>query len=328
MIKQICRKAFASLTLAVSVSITGAVTEAKAVSNDLVDGFASVSVEELGVQNSSGVSSTVDLELPYASPLLAQTTETAQIVDDTFAPLTEEELREQLRIDPNFVPGAPKPSPASGFLVPSAYGASQGDAFVGLSGITAGRTEDKWDGSASVGFGLGDPEKNVGLEVSLAIISLDGFAEDGSVGVKLHKTFPKAGNLGVALGWSNAIKWGAAGRAEDTFYGVATKAFDLRPGKENPLPLTTSLGVGTGSFRSLGAIEDGNNTPNLFGSLGLRIIPEVSVVSSWSGSSLGLGASAAPFDFPLVMTAGVSDVTDNTDSGSRFNGALGYSFSF
>lgn len=328
MIQQLRRKILAGLALAISVSLLGTFSEAKASSSLLVD-ESSISVEALGLQNhNSDVSSTLDLGLAETTPILAQATETAQIVDDTFAPLTEEELRDRLRIDPNFVPGQPKPSPASGFLTPSAYGASQGDAFVGLSGVTAGQQEDKWDGSASLGFGLGNPEKNVGLEVSLAIISLDGFAEDGSVGVKLHKVFPKAGNLGVALGWSNAIKWGAAGNAEDTFYGVATKAFDLRPNQDNTLPLTATVGVGTGGFRSKGAIADGTNAPNVFGSLGLRVIPEVSIVSSWSGSSLGLGASTAPFNFPLVMTAGVSDVTGNTSNGARFNGAIGYSFSF
>lgn len=328
MIQQLYRKVFAGLALAVSMSLLGTLTEAKAVSSSLVDGLTPVSIEELGVQSHSSVSSARDLGLANADPLLAQTTETAQIVDETFAPLTDEELRQQLRIDPNFVPGRPRPIPSSSFLVPSGYGASQGDAFVGISGVTAGRDEDKWDGSASVGFGLGDPVKNVGVEVSLGIISLDGFAEDGSVGFKLHKVFPKAGNLGLALGWSNAIKWGDAGNAKDTFYGVATKAFDLRPDKDNPLPLTASLGVGTGSFRSNGAIAADDNAPNVFGSLGLRVIPEVSLVSSWSGSALGTGVSAAPFDFPLVLTAGVSDVTDNTSGGARFNGAIGYSFSF
>lgn len=249
-------------------------------------------------------------------------------VDDTFAPLTDDELRQILLINPNFAPGRPRPAPGSGFLTPSAYGADWGDAFVGLSGVTAGRDDNKWDGSAGLGIGFGDAVENVGVEVSLGIISLDGFAEDGTIGFKLHKVFPKADNLAVALGWSNAIKWGDAGRAEDTFYGVVTKAFDLRPGNANPLPLTASLGVGTGGFRSNGAIAAGSNDPNVFGSLGLRVIPELSVVSGWTGRSLGLGVSAAPFDFPLVMTAGVSDVTDNTSTGPRFNASLGYSFSF
>ncbi|MEM9949521.1 MAG: hypothetical protein AAF810_26110 [Cyanobacteria bacterium P01_D01_bin.36] len=249
-------------------------------------------------------------------------------VEDTFAPLTDDEIRRLLLINPSAALDRPQPVPGSGFLTPSAYGADWGDAFIGLAGVTAGRTDNKWDGSASVGVGFGDAVDNVGVELSLGIISLDGFAEDGTVGFKLHKVFPRANNLAVAAGWSNAISWGAAENAEDTFYGVVTQRFDLQPGRENTLPLTASLGVGTGSFRSLGAIAADSNDPNVFGSLGLRVIPELSIVSGWTGSALGLGVSAAPFDFPLVVTAGVSDVTDNTRTGPRFNASLGYSFSF
>ncbi|MEM9088949.1 MAG: hypothetical protein AAGC93_09420 [Cyanobacteria bacterium P01_F01_bin.53] len=289
-----------------------------------------------GTVSSEGVMpkppSVVDEMLAQQDVVAQQSSDVAQDVfspvDDTFAPLSDDELRNLLLIDPNFVPGAPGSSPASGFGVPSAYGADWGDAFVGLSGVTSGRNDTKWDGSFSTGIGFGDAIENVGVEVSVGIISLDGFADDGTVGVKLHKVIPQADNLAVALGWSNAIKWGDASNAEDTFYGVVTKRFNLRPNEVNKLPLTASLGVGTGAFRSKGAIAVGDNTPNVFGSLGLRVIPELSVVSGWTGSALGLGVSAAPFDFPLVFTAGVTDVTDNTSNGPRFTASMGYSFSF
>lgn len=249
--------------------------------------------------------------------------------DDTFAPLTDEEIRQLLLIDPNAsrdILDRPRATPSSSFLTPTAYGADWGDAFIGIAGATGGNTDT--DGSASLGIGFGDAVDNIGVEVSAGIISLDGFAEDGIVGFKLHKIFPQADNLAVAVGWANPIKWGAAEDEEDTFYGVVTKRFALRPESVNQLPLTTSLGVGTGTFRSSGALDAGDNAPNLFGSVSLRVIPQLSVTSSWTGRELGLAASAAPFEFPLVFTAGVSDITDNTAEGTRFQGSMGYSFSF
>ena len=103
-----------------------------------------------------------------ANTILAQNgTEFAQDgvnpVDNTFAPLTDEELRQQLLINPDFVPGAPRPSPASGFGVPSAFGADWGDAFIGIAGVTEGRTDDKADGSISLGAGFGNADDNVGV---------------------------------------------------------------------------------------------------------------------------------------------------------------------
>ncbi|PZO10256.1 MAG: hypothetical protein DCF25_20880 [Leptolyngbya foveolarum] len=251
--------------------------------------------------------------------------------DDTFSPLSDEEIRQQLLLETQPRSNRPRarPVPASSFLTPTAYGADWGDAYIGLAQVTEGKPADSnFDGSAAIGFGFGDAIKNVGLETSVSIISLNGFAEDGIVGFKLHKIFPEADNLAVALGWSNPIKWGAARQREDNFYGVVTKRFELRPSRNNSLPLTASLGLGTGTFRSTGAIAANNNAPNVFGSVGLSVIPEVSLITSWTGSGLNLAASTAPLNFPLVLTLGVSDLTDNTVEGPRFHSTLGYSYSF
>lgn len=260
----------------------------------------------------------------------------AQTNGDTAAPPSDQEIREQLLTTPNsaetpeidVLDRRPQPVPSSTFITPNAYGADWGDFYIGSAGATED-TQDGLDGSASVGMGFGNAVDNVGVELNVGIISIDGFADDGTVGFKVHKLFPGANNLGVAVGWYNPISWGAAKQDEDTFYGVVTQRFDLRPEKDNPLPLTTSLGVGTGAFRSNGAIAAGDNAPNLFGSVGLRVIPQVSLVSSWSGRALGLAASAAPFqNLPFVFTAGVADLTDNTEDGTQFVGGLGYSFGF
>ncbi len=353
MTTRLYRKAFAGIALAVSLLITGAIPKANASPrlsrSDLLGGdVISTTSSDLLVPDSAhpisemvnrSVASPVDPVAGFSrsssvtSAILAQDSiqlaqDGVNPVDNTFSPLTDEELRQQLLVNPDFVPDAPRPAPASGFGVPSAFGADWGDAFIGLSGVTEGRTDNKADGSISLGMGFGDTVDNVGVEVSLGIISLDGFAEDGSIGVKLHKVFPQADNLAVAVGWSNPITWGDANSAKDTFYGVVTKRFALQPERRNTLPLTASLGLGTGAFRTTGAIDAGTNPPNLFGSLGLQVIPELSLVSGWTGSGLGLGVSAAPFNFPLVLTAGVSDVTGNTRSGARVNASVGYSFSF
>ena len=273
------------------------------------------------------------------APLHSAQTTIAQV--DTTSPSNNEagseEIRQQLLTTPNPVTEPvpeidvldrrPQPIPSSTFITPNAYGADWGDFYLGTAGTTED-TDDGLDASASLGMGFGNAVDNVGVELNVGIISIDGFADDGSVGFKIHKLFPKANNLGVAVGWTNPITWGAAEEDEDTIYGVVTQRFDLRPNKQNAMPLTTSLGVGTGAFRSVGAIEAGDNAPNIFGSVGVRVIPQVSLVSSWNGSGLGLAASAAPFNFPVVLTAGVSDLTDNTEEGTQFVGGLGYSFGF
>ena len=251
-------------------------------------------------------------------------------VGDTLNPDRIQQLRQNLLISPPVFSQPRAASPGSSLGSPSAYGAAWGNSFVGLSYASQPSNEDKADGSSVVGMGFGDPVNNLGLEVNVAIISLaNTFADAGAVGFKAHKVFPEAGNLGLAVGWSNAVKWGDAKNAEDTFYGVATKSFRLRPQQQNDLPLTLSLGVGTGGFRSKGAIKAGDNAPNVFASAGLRVIPEMSLISNWTGNQLNLGVSAAPFKrLPVVFSAGASDVTSNTDGGTRFLFNVGYSYNF
>jgi hypothetical protein len=184
-----------------------------------------------------------------------------------------------------------------------------------------------------VGFGLGDAVKSVGLEVNVNITSVGGgdsfdFGDSGGVGFKLHKYFTNG--TAVAVGWSNAVKWGDATSANETIYGVVTKSFALQPDNPNhQLPLTVSVGLGSGSFRSKGAIEAGDDSVNVFGSLGLRVTPQMSLVSSWTGNRLNMGASFAPFkDSPIVINTIFTDVTSNFETGLGFTLSAGYTFRF
>lgn len=242
-------------------------------------------------------------------------------VGDTFSEANR--LRQELLIDPIIQIAEPlKGAPGSSAGTPTAYGAGWGQAFIG--GGLFFPFDGKVDGSMSVGFGLGNPVKSAGLEVAFNIISLGGqnnffgdFADSGTVGLKLHRILSR--DTAVAVGWSNAIKWGEADIPRETIYGVVSQRFDA---------LSVSVGVGSGSFRSKGAINARNNDPNLFASIGYRVTPQASLVSSWTGSGLNLGASFVPFkQSPVVINAIFTDVTDNLNS-SGFSLSAGYSLQF
>lgn len=224
----------------------------------------------------------------------------------------------------------PRPTPGTTFGTPTGYGANWRQAFVGGSGIVDFGGVGRTDGSFSVGAGFGDSVNSLGAEVSMSVTSVSAgdFGDSGSFGLKLHKIIPNTGGLGLALGWSNALDWGDTADAPETIYGVASKTFALRPNNSNRMPLSVSLGMGTGGFRSTGAIAAGDNDPNIFGSLGVVLIPQISLASSWTGSQWNLGMGVAPFRVPLTFTLGFTDVTENTVSGSGFNINAGYSISF
>ncbi|MEH2246164.1 hypothetical protein [Nostoc sp.] len=284
--------------------------------------------------------SNTDLHLKEQTNVLQQKqcqiivqTDSSDTVGDTFGETNK--LRQELLIDPIVRLGAQtKAAPGSTAGTPSAYGASFGQAYIG-GGLFSpiDKNKDRQDGSLSVGFGLGNAAKSVGLEVNINITSVGGgdsfdFGDSGGVGFKLHRYL--GDGTAVAIGWSNPIKWGDVTKAKDTVYGVVTKSFLLQPDNpNNKLPLTVSVGLGSGAFRSKGAIAADENTVNLFAGLGLRVIPQVSLVSSWTGNRLNMGASFAPLKkTPIVINAIFTNVTDNLDTGLGFALIAGYSFQF
>ena len=229
------------------------------------------------------------------------------------------------------------PAPGLSFGVPSAYGASDNSLFVGISygasveeGLfTFYNSNDKKvaDGSMNFGLGVGDPNK-LAAEVSVGIISLacqggeSCFGADGTMGIKLHKKLDNSFVDGVAIGYSDLVRWGEASDFA-TIYGVTSKDFKIN--NKNGL---LSLGIGTGGFRSKADIDSNENNPNLFGGIGVQLAPRLSLSSGWNGSILSSGLGISPFDFPLSVSVGITDITDVNGQGQQFSINLGYSFSF
>ncbi|MBF2016962.1 MAG: hypothetical protein IGS23_17545 [Rivularia sp. T60_A2020_040] len=266
------------------------------------------------------------------SSKIAQT-DSSEVIGDTLGEANK--LRQELLIDPitveTITSGGAAPGSTAG--TPSAYGASWGQAYVG-GGLFFPLDEGRTDGSLAVGFGLGDTVKSVGVEVNANITSVGGgnsnfdFGDSGSLGFKVHKYL--GDGAAVAVGFANPITWGDSNRAKDTIYGVVTKSFNLQPNDtDNKMPLTISLGVGSGSFRSKGAIEADNNPANIFGSIGIRTAPEVAWVGSWTGNRLNIGGSFAPFkQTPIVINAIFTDVTNNFGDGLGISLSAGYAIRF
>ncbi|HIK11125.1 MAG TPA: hypothetical protein IGS52_12785 [Oscillatoriaceae cyanobacterium M33_DOE_052] len=250
----------------------------------------------------------------------------------------EEKLREQLLIAPLPVTLTPSTlgaaaSPGSSSGSPTAFGASLGQVFAGASYQERTRFTETSDGSISAGFGLGDARKYAGLEVAVSVLDLSSRNNDdkafdrGSFSFKLHRALPN--NWAVALGYENAIVWGFTD-AGSSVYGVVSKIIPFKNSPAEPFSsLTVSAGIGNGRFRSEDDFNRDEGTVNFFGSAGLRIIEQASVIADWTGQDLTLGASIVPFrNLPIVITPAVADITGSAGDGARFILGVGYSRSF
>ena len=239
-------------------------------------------------------------------------------------------LQEQYTLPEPAVVERPVPAalglPGSSLGSPSAFGADWGDLFVGASFQERTRFTDEADGAVVGGFGIGDARKLVGLEVAVTVFDLfEETFQDGGISFKLHRDL--GDGLGVAFGVENAIIWGDLDTGSSA-YGVVSKVFRFRDGSEPFSTLTVNLGLGGGRFRSEEDVFDDEDTINVFGSAGLRVLEPISVIADWTGQDLNLGVSIVPFrNIPLTITPALADVTNNAGDGTRFVLSIGYGVS-
>jgi len=124
-----------------------------------------------------------------------------------------------------------------------------------------------------------------------------------------------------------AVPWGDTD-AGTSAYAVASNMFKLRLRPDDPFgSVVVSAGVGNGRFRSEGDVVDGVETWNVFGNVSTRVSRRVSVVADWTGQDLNVGGSLLAFPrYPVVVTAGLADVTHRAGDGARWIVGVGYGF--
>ncbi|MBD2665189.1 hypothetical protein B6N60_02443 [Richelia sinica FACHB-800] len=268
------------------------------------------------------------LPQPQPKQLISQA-ETSTPNSDT--PESESELRQRLRITPLLRAGKPTYSPSLSFGIPSAFGANWGDVFVGVSGATAGKARGgDVDGSMSVGLGLGDSRKLVGLELAYNLGSFRNFGSNGTFDLKGHRVVygNERTQVAVAAGWNAFAQYQSDASSEtdipSSAYGAVTSYSLLQPNNpHNKLPLLLTFGVGGGQFRQ------GDASTGVFGGVGLQVHPQVGMGLAWSGVGLNLGVSVVPVPtIPLTIVAQGADLTDNSVGGTIFVLSVSYGFNF
>jgi hypothetical protein len=217
---------------------------------------------------------------------------------------------------------APIAAPGIAFGSPTAYGAGWGQTFAGIGGQTIDEPNSDVDGSALLGFGVGDPNRYLGFEAAMNIISLtNSFGDAGSWGFKVHHTF--ADRSALAVGLADVGGWGDANETNTTTFVAYSRAMDLEPANpKRPLTLAWNVGLGNES------LAEPDADLGVFGSVALSWHRQSSVIADYNGRDLGLAVSAVPFyRIPLVVTAGFINVTGRYED-LQFAGGVGYLHNF
>ncbi len=210
-------------------------------------------------------------------------------------------------------------SPAITVSNPSGFGADRNTAFLNFSYQARTRFGNTADGTAGIGFGIGDARRNVGLQLSYSIASFGTTRDFGTGGfnAKLHRNL--GNGLSVALGWEGFVTTGEVVDFKNSVYGAVTQVIRTRPNLDDPFSrIALTAGLGNGRFRSESDIANNVGSVNVFGSVAVRVARPISAIVEWTGQDLALGLSIAPFrNVPLVITPALRDITGAGD-GTRF----------
>jgi hypothetical protein len=218
-------------------------------------------------------------------------------------------------------------SPSITIMNPSAYGAFWGTGGIGIGLQERVRFKDESDGVIGIGFGLGNPQKNVGAQIGISLVDISDPFQDGAINFKLHRRLPL--DFSAAIGVQGATTWGNTDGGSSV-YGVVTKRFKLNEDRTKPFSeIYTTVGAGGGQFRSESNIDNGDETIGVFGSLALKMFEPVGFVAEWTGQDLTLGTPLVLFrNVPLVIVPAITDITGTAGDGTRFIFGVGYTFSF
>ena len=212
-------------------------------------------------------------------------------------------------------------SPSLGGGVPTGYVGGWGDYYIAASAGTPGKQRaGSIDGSLNLGFGFGDPERTLGLEVNWGIGSFKNFNANGSVGLSAGRLLVNRSDLQVAVGGGlmDAYSYGnEPGKPSVNGYGAVTVAFPLRPGDPSfPQRLQFSAGAGGNSFSAIDANFQTTDA-GFFVAAGLDVLPNLGVSIGQSSRSTNVNLSWIPLrNLPVFVNLVAADVFDVTPFGT------------
>ena len=216
---------------------------------------------------------------------------------------------------------------------PGAWGASNNVFFVGAGGTSPSPYTAQSDGAAVFGVGLGDPKKDVGVQISITSIDLTQWQEY-SASFQLSRDLGNASAVGVGLQNVMITNGGDSGKSYFVVYshGVQGNPFIDKTTRESKL--TYSIGAGTGAYskKSPADILHGKGTYGtyVFGNVAYEVAHSFNVITDWSGLNLNAGLSKTFFisKLPIGIVIGVADLTKYSGDGPRLviSGGTGFPF--
>lgn len=207
--------------------------------------------------------------------------------------------------------------------IPSATVAPNGLGFAGISYSTKrSTTDDSADGSAILGFGLGDAEDGIGFQFATHIVSLtDDFADAGYFSLKASKRIADGASPTFAsLTASHLGTWGDNSTEDPSATLALTRFSGWTLGEaQDVYPVMMTIGAGTN-------VSDFGREAGVFGGIGIGLTEYMSASLAWTGDEVSVGSSFKVKGLDdLFVSLSLDDALDDRNF-QRVTLSVGYQF--
>ena len=166
------------------------------------------------------------------------------------------------------------------------------------------------DGSAVVGFGLGDAAQGVGIQISANITSLsDNFGDSGHFSVKFARKLPGEAPTYLALSFDRLSGWGDARNTKPaTSLSLTTfRKVDIA-GQSYPVMLTIGAGNRVRNF---------SQDSGIFVGAGIGLTPNFGASLAYAGDQVALGSAFKVAGLKNMVFSATLDDAFNQQSAQR-----------
>lgn len=224
-------------------------------------------------------------------------------------------------------------SGAKSIMTPSGWGAAYGSAFLGFGAAERTPYLPNADGVVGLGYGMGDPVLNAGLQIGSTVSDLSEF-DNVSFSFKVHRYLTRGTSIAIG-GESLFSNDEFTDDAGDTFYFVVSHVVQTlgtnRPGIGR---VHVSVGVGTGRFARKSDRDfsegKGRNGTAVFGNLAVEVAGGTNLIVEWSGTNLlaGVSKTLQSQGLPIALSLSLADLTSYSGNGVRLLGGAAVAVSF
>lgn len=197
-------------------------------------------------------------------------------------------------------------------MTPSGWGGNGAFAFGVIGGVYPALYTNKADLITAVGFCIGSSEKFVNISASVNVTRVKSL-KDLSLNMGISRRIFRGSSIsigGMQLFANSAI---SDAPGSTFFIAFSHSVQTIKAKTQGTSPLTYTIGFGNGRFLLKSPLDvaagKGRYGTGVFANISYEIVQNVNVNAEWSGLNAGLSFGLRPFNSPLSLGMGLTNLT-------------------